>query len=50
MEESEKTQVLGEKRRKSIDEVLEEVEVLIDIHFFNEFVEAKPSSLGFRKR
>ena len=37
MEESQKTQVLRAKRRKSIDEVLEEVDVLIDTHFFNEF-------------
>ena len=31
------------KRAKSIDEVLEEVEVLIDTHFFNEFSETKSS-------
>ena len=32
------------KRRKSIDEVLEEVEVLIDTHFFNVFSETKSSA------
>ena len=30
---------------KSIDDVLEEVEVLIDTHFFNEFSETKSSIL-----
>ena len=32
------------KRRKSTDEVLEELEVLIDSHFFNEFSETKSSA------
>ena len=41
--EQEKVQMLGVKRMRSIEEVLEEVEVLIDIHFFNEFWETKSS-------
>ena len=36
--------MLRARRRKSIDDVLEEVEVLIDSHFFNEFEEIKSSS------
>ena len=44
MEESEKTQVIRAKRRKSIDDVLEEVEVLIDTHFFDEFSGTKSSA------
>ena len=38
----------AKRRTKSIDEVLEEVEVLIDTHFFNEFSESK-SSLFLKK-
>ena len=41
--EKEKTDVLRAKRTRSIEEVLEEVEVLIDTHFFNEFYETKSS-------
>ena len=41
--EQEKVQTLGVKRMRSIEEVLEEVEVLIDAHFFNEFWETKSS-------
>ena len=43
MEERERKLVLRAKRTKSIDEVLEEVEVLIDTHFFNKFSETKSS-------
>ena len=43
MEENEKKQALGAKRTKCIEEVLEEVEVLIDMHFFNEFTRTKSS-------
>ena len=43
MEENEKKQALGAKRTSSIEEVLEEVEVLIDMHFFNEFTATKSS-------
>ena len=32
------------KRSKRIEDVLEEVEVLIDTHFFNEFSETKSAS------
>ena len=35
--------MLRAKRMKSIEEVVEEVEVLIDTHFFNEFSETKSS-------
>ena len=35
--------MLHEKGVKTIEEVLEEVEVLIDTHFFNEFSETKTS-------
>ena len=38
LEENEKKQVLGAKRTQSIAEVLEEVQVLIDTHFFNELI------------
>ena len=48
LEESEKTQVLRAQRMKSINDVVEEVGVLIDTHFFNEFSETK-SSLFLRK-
>ena len=43
LEENEKKQVLGAKRTQSIAEVLEEVEVLIDTHFFTEFIGTKSS-------
>ena len=43
MEESAKRQQLSAMRRKSIADVLEEVEVLVDTHFFNEFSETKSS-------
>ena len=39
IEENERSQVMRAKRAKSIADVLEEVEVLIDTHFFNEFWE-----------
>ena len=41
IEEREKTEVLRSQRMKSLAEFLEEVEVLIDTHFFNEFSETK---------
>ena len=41
LEEREKTRMLQTKRMKSIEEVLEEVEVLVDTHFFNEFYETE---------
>ena len=41
--EHEKSQLLRAKRLKSIEEVLEEVEVLIDTRFFNEFYGTKSS-------
>ena len=44
MEAHEKAQMVGAKRMKSIPEVLEEVEVLIDTHFFNDFSETKSSA------
>ena len=43
MSELEKNHVLQAKRMKSIEDVLEEVEVLIDTHFFNKFSETKSS-------
>ena len=43
IEEREKDQMMKVKRFQSIKEVLEEVEVLIDTHFFNEFYESKSS-------
>ena len=43
MEEREKSETLRTLRTKSIAEVLEEVEVLVDTHFFNEFSETKSS-------
>ena len=51
MEECENTQVLRAKRRKSIDKVLEEVDVLIDSHFFNELSRTNPhfSGDGYRE-
>ena len=43
IEEREKSLLLRAKRLKSIEEVLEEVEVLIDTRFFNEFYGTKSS-------
>ena len=43
MEEREMEKMLQAKRSKSIAEVLEEVEVLIDMHFDNEFSQTKSS-------
>ena len=43
IEEAEKCLMLRAKRMKGIAEVLEEVEVLIDTHFFNEFSGTKSS-------
>ena len=48
IQESEKKQLLSSMRIKSINDVLVEVEVLIDTHFFNEFSETK-SSLFLKK-
>ena len=44
IQESEKNQMLRAKRMKSIEDVLEEVEALIDTHFFNDFSETKSST------
>ena len=43
MEECAKMKMLRDRRRKSIDEVLEEVEVVVDTHFFNKFSETNSS-------
>ena len=43
-EENERSQVLRAKRAKSIEEAVEEVDVLIDTHFFNDFSMTKSSS------
>ena len=43
IEEREKSQLLGAKNMESIADVLEEVDVLIDTHFFNEFHDTKGS-------
>ena len=43
MDEHEKSMILRVKKSKSVQEVLEEVEVLIDARFFNEFSETKSS-------
>ena len=48
VEANEKEQMLRAKRMKSNEEVVEEVEVLIDSHFFNEFSETLSS--GFLKK
>ena len=48
MNEREKSKILRSKRGKSIGVVQEEVEVLIDTHFFNVFSESKSS--GFLKK
>ena len=44
IDETEKMQKLKVMRTKSIADVLEEVEVVIDTHFFNEFSKTKSSS------
>ena len=43
MDERERSQILQSKRAKSTGDVLEEVEVLIDAHFFNEYWETQSS-------
>ena len=43
MDEREKSQLLRAKRTKSIGDVLEEVAVVIDVHFYNGFSETKSS-------
>ena len=43
MDEREKNKILVSKRANSIGEVLEDVEVLIDAHFFDQFTETKSS-------
>ena len=43
IEEREKSQLVGAKKMKSIADVLEEVEVLVDTHFFNVFHDTKSS-------
>ena len=47
MEDFDKNQLICSKRMKTIAEVLELVEVLLDTHFFDEFYETKSS--GFLK-
>ena len=42
-DEHEKNETLRARMTKSIADVLEEVVVLIDVHFFNEFSESKSS-------
>ena len=42
LEEGAKKELLKARKLKNIDEVLEEVEVLIDTHFFNEFSKTNP--------
>ena len=44
LEEREKNDILRAKRMKSISDVLEEVDILIDTHFFNEFLKTKSST------
>ena len=44
IDESEKNQKLKAMKMRSIDDVLEEVDVLIDTHFFGEFCRTKSSS------
>ena len=48
MEEHEKILALRSKKARSVEEVLEEVEILIDMHYFNEFSGARSSA--FLKR
>ena len=43
MDELERSQMIRAKSMKSIADVVEEVEVLIDTHFFNQFSERKSS-------
>ena len=43
IDETEKNQVLRTQRMKSIADVLEDVEALINTHFFDEFFKAKSS-------
>ena len=43
MDEREKDQILRVKMMKSSADILEEVEVLIDTHFFNDFCQTKSS-------
>ena len=44
MDDCGKDQILQAKRMKSIADILEDVCVLIDTHFFNEFCETKSSA------
>ena len=44
IDEIEKRQKPNALRMKSIEEVREEVEVVVDLHFFNEFSKTKSSS------
>ena len=44
IDDQEKNQVLRAKRMRSIEDVLDEVEVLIDAYHFNEFTKTKSSS------
>ena len=44
IEESERSEIMRSQRLMSIDELLEEVGVIIDTHFFNEFAETSPRS------
>ena len=44
IDERGKDQILRGKRMKSIADILEEVEVLIDTHFFNDFFQTKSST------
>ena len=48
MDERVKTEMMKTRRMKSIAEVMEEVEVLIDMYYFNEFSQTK-SSLFLKK-
>ena len=44
MDDREKNQMLQAKNMKSIANVLQEVEAVIDIHFFDEFLKTKAST------
>ena len=48
MDEREKDDILRAKKMKSVADILEEVDVLIDLHFYNEF--SKIQSSLFLKR
>ena len=48
MDEGEKSQLLRAKRTKSIADVLEEVEVVVDMHFSTNSQEESPHS-SFRR-